>query len=132
MAEKLGDAYVDDTALMYASRSYIHGNNTENREVVTEQITRIAQDFEKKLFCTGGELALHKCYWYLIDWKWEENGTPWMATRAESKGEIILTKGYCSEKITIERLECMEAVWTIGVRTCSSGQQITEFKFRMG
>ena len=67
IAEKLGDTYVDDTALMYASQSDMNGNNKENSKEVTEQITRIAQDFEKKLFCTGGELALHKCYWYLID-----------------------------------------------------------------
>ena len=78
-----------------------------------------------------GELALHKCYWYLIGWKWEENEASRMATRAESKGEMILTKGYCAEKIKIERLECMEAVRTIGVRICLSGQQITELKLRM-
>ena len=36
MAEKVGDAYVDDTALMYASPCDIHGNNTENGEAVTE------------------------------------------------------------------------------------------------
>ena len=55
-----------------------------------------------------------------------------MATIAESKGEMILTKGYNAEKITIERLECMEAVHTVGVRIYPSGQQFTEFKFRMG
>ena len=107
---------------MYASQSDMNGTNKENSKEVTEQITRIAQDFEKKLFCTGGELALHKCYWYLIDWKWEENGSSQMATRAESKGEMILTKGYSEEKITIERLECTEAVRTIGVRIFPSGQ----------
>ena len=45
---------------------------------------------------------------------------------------MILTKGYCSEKITIERFECTEAVRTIGVWIYPSDQQITEFKFRMG
>ena len=99
-------------------------NNKENGKEVTTQITRIAQDFEKKLFCTGGDLALHKCYWYLIDWKWEDNWESQMATRAESKGEMILTKGYRAEKTTIERLKCTETVHTIGVSICPSGQKI--------
>ena len=132
IAEKLGDAYVDNTALMYASQNDMNGNNKENSKEVTEQITRIAQDFEKKLFCTGGELALHKCYWCLINWKWEDNRVSQMATRAESKGGIILTKGYREEKVTIERLECTEAVRTTRVRIWPSGQHITEFKFRGG
>ena len=55
-----------------------------------------------------------------------------MATKVESKGEMILIKGYCSEKIKIERLECTEAVRTIGVRIFPSGQQLTEFRFRIG
>ena len=57
----------------------------EGRKEVTEQITKIAQDFEKKLFSTGGELALHKCYWYLIDWKCEEDGSAIMCKWKKQK-----------------------------------------------
>ena len=103
----------------------------EGRKEVTEQITKIAQDFEKKLFSTGGELALHKCYWYLIDWKWEEDGSATMCKMEETEGEMKLTKGYEVDTVTIQRLECTEAVRTIGVRICPSGQQQTEYRYRL-
>ena len=52
----------------------------------------IAQDFERKLFTTGGALALHKFFWYLISWKWMENGTATMETNSEAPGKIHLTQ----------------------------------------
>ena len=79
----------------------------------------------KKLFSTGGELALHKCYWYLIDGKWEEDGSAIMRTMGEAEGDMNLTKGYDANTVTIKRLECTEAVRTIGVSICPSEQQQT-------
>ena len=50
----------------------------------------------------------------------------------KTEEEMKLPKGYEEGMVTIERLECTEVVRTIGVRICPSGQQVTEFKFRMG
>ena len=39
----------------------------------------VAQKWECLLFASGGALALKKCFWYLIVWKWED-GVPTMMT----------------------------------------------------
>ena len=105
---KVGDAYVDDTALMYVACTNRDGKQ-DDTEAVRTQIESIAQDFERKLFSTGGELALHKCYWYLIDWKWEPDGSSSMAKIKEAPGDMMLTKGYAQEKIAIQRLEVTDS-----------------------
>ena len=33
---------------------------------LSKYMEAIAQDFERKLFSTGGSLSLNKCFWYLI------------------------------------------------------------------
>ena len=98
VVRKIGDAYVDNTALMYVAQTDTEMKQEEREEVNTE-INKMAQDFEKKLFSTGGELALHKCYWYLIDWRWEEDGTAIMATIKDSPGTMMLTKGNETKKV---------------------------------
>ena len=110
---ELGDVYVDDTALMHVAQIDTDMKQ-EGREEVIIQKNKMAQDFEKNLFSTGGELALHKCYWSLIDWRWEEDGTAIMATMKDSPGSMILTKGGGTKKVQIERLECNDAMCTIG------------------
>ena len=49
----------------------------------------------------------------------------------EAEGEMKLTKGYEVDTVNIQRLECTEAVRTIGVRICPSGQQQTEYRYRL-
>ena len=43
-----------------------------------------------------------------------------MCTMVEAEGDMNLTKGYEANTVTIQRLECTEAVRTIGVRICPS------------
>ena len=62
VVEKLGDAYVDNTMLMYVAQGDSTGNKNETRTEVIKQITKTAQNFEKKIFCMGGELSLQKSY----------------------------------------------------------------------
>ena len=58
---KVGDEYIDNTALMYVACTD-RDRKQDDTEAVRTQIESIAQDFKRKLFSTGGELALHKCY----------------------------------------------------------------------
>ena len=48
-----------------------------------------------------------------------------MRTMGEAEGDMNLTKGYDANTVTIKRLECTEAVRTIGVSICPSEQQQT-------
>ena len=124
--DRVGDAYVDDTALMYVAQRLPDGTY-EKEFAVSSAIETIAQDFERKLFSTGGELALHKCYWFLIAWKWDDDGRGRMATIAEVPARIMLTKGLGTEKTEITRLECTDAQRTIGINIDPSGGQTSQY-----
>ena len=75
----------------------------------------IAQDFERKLFSTGGRLNLRKCFWYLISWRWNPDGTSTMATIDQSPAELRMTQGYkFTEKVALARIACDTAKRTLG------------------
>ena len=127
---RLGDAYVDDTALMVASNHQERDIRIQEIEATTH-MQHIAQDFERKLFTTGGALALQKCFWYLISWKWAEDGSARMKTIQEFPSEIYLTKGYTREVPNkIKRKEVDESERTLGVRLNPSQDMKAEILFR--
>ena len=77
----------------------------------------IIQDFEQKMFTTGGALALNKCFWYLISWTWQEDGLAKMKLLKEVPGEIFLTQGYNRENPKkIIRKEINKPEHTLGLR----------------
>jgi len=88
----IGDAYVDDTSLLKTSNSPATNDNAPIG-TITREMEAIAQNFERKLFSTGGALNLKKCFWYLISWRWEADGTATMATTTQTPEEIKLTQG---------------------------------------
>ena len=90
-------------------------NNMTALIKLTAEMEEISQNFERKLFSTGGSLNLKKCFWYLISWRWEENGSATMVRREQSPGEIYMTQGYkLAEKAQIYREECDTAKRTLG------------------
>ena len=91
--DRIGDAYVDDTSLM-ATFDSLAANSTVAEVKLTAHTEKIAQDFKWKLFSTGGRLNLKKCFWYLISWRWNSDGTSSMATKDQSPGILQMTQGY--------------------------------------
>ena len=70
----VGDAFVDDISIYFLlppHQDMLHHSPQD----LADKIEIIAQDFERKIYSTGGNLSLPKCFWYLIDWVWEDNGT---------------------------------------------------------
>ena len=65
---RIGDAFVDDTAL-FLTLTLSEDENEITPEYIATKLQEIAQDFERKLYSTGGSLSLPKCFWYLIHWK---------------------------------------------------------------
>lgn len=131
--ERLGDAYVDDTALMANYEPSMDAPNQTNKQeqYMCTHMQDIAQDFERKLFTTGGALALNKCFWYLISWKWMEDGSATMKTLEEAPGEIYLTKGYDRENPQkIKRKEVNKSERTLGVRLNPTQDMTDEIKYR--
>ena len=114
--DQIGDAYIYDTSFLTTSE----GVTTISQAPVlkwTAHMEQVAQDFARKLFCTGGRLNLKKCFWYLISWRWEEDGTASMATKSKYPRQVKMFQGYnCLEKTEITRVECDTARRTLG--TC--------------
>jgi len=56
---------------------------------------------------TGGMLNLKKCFWYHIEWKWMETGSPKMKTISNTPRRTIqLTQGNnLTTPITIKRVQ---------------------------
>jgi hypothetical protein len=50
----------------------------------------------KSLHVSGGALALDKCFWIGLFWKFE-NGLPWAVKIEETPWEIHLTSRYSTE-----------------------------------
>ena len=73
-------------------------NNMASVIKLTREIEEISQNFERKLFSTGGSLNLKKCFWYLIPWRWEAEGSATMVRRGQSPSEIYMTQGYKLEE----------------------------------
>ena len=87
----------------------------------TEEIQKIAQDFERKLFSTRAELSLKKRCWYLVHWVWDNNGTAKMAKIKDALGIIDLTQGLSTTTRIIKCHEVTTGLITIGVRICPQG-----------
>ena len=131
--ERLGYAFVDNIALManMLPEQNITKDSTIKEHDMTTHMKKIAQDFERKLFTTGGALALHKCFWYLIIWKWMEDGTAKMKTKSEAPGEIHLTQADNRDTTAkITRKEIDESERTLGVRLNPAQNMTQETEFR--
>ena len=127
---RIGDAFVDDTAL-FLILTLSEDNEEITPSYIATKLQEIAQDFERKLYSTGGSLSLPKCFWYLIHWKWDKEGNAKMATIAESPVEINLTKGNFTNTHVIHREEVTKSRRTIRVRINPTGDQTNEYNFRL-
>ena len=56
--------FVDDCDLWTAP------TDDPSEAALVSTFTKAAQAWERLLFASGGLLALHKCYWWLITWDW--------------------------------------------------------------
>ena len=66
---RIGDAYVYATSLMKTVTEE-EFNSKASALQLTKEMEEISQNFERKIFSTGGILNLKKWFWYLISWRW--------------------------------------------------------------
>ena len=62
----VGFVYVDDSDL------FVYLLNTNTEEMATKMQVLI-DSWEKSSKVTGGSLSPDKCWWYLVDFKWDQN-----------------------------------------------------------
>jgi len=81
-----GDSFVDDPELSIEDNGRLHELQ------VIDDLTKLAQHYERLLWSTGGALNILKCSWLLISWVWK-NGRASLATIEQAPGKIALTAG---------------------------------------
>ena len=120
VASRKGDAFVDDSHLGVTSAyeddpTLTMEDNTRLHELhVIEDLTKLAQHYERLLWSTGGALNILKCSWVMISWVWK-HGRARLATIAQAPGVLSLTSGDSRQKETVPRLQPTEIYRTLGV-----------------
>ena len=123
---RLADMFVDDKDMWTAS------TQPENPREIDDMLTdfrRAAQAWERILFASGGLLALHKCYWWVVAWRWID-GMPETVTAEDYPATLNLTNGNDPAAVPITRLGPDDANVGLGFRMAPSGSQHLEVAYR--
>jgi len=118
----VGFAFVDDTDLC-VSGPHINESN------VLGAMQQSVDKWERLLRATGGALVPTKCFWYLINFRFNNN--KWIyAMIPQLPGELAITDE-TNHRVIIPRLETNEARRTLGVRIAPDGNWETELQYLM-
>jgi hypothetical protein len=109
----VGETIVDDAGL---------GMNQQTQtELLTDNVGRLAQQWEKLLYSTGGALNLSKCFCFQLSWSWK-GGKASLDSVKNTPAELYLTsEGELHTKIKIPRIETTSSFRTLGVHLSPSG-----------
>jgi hypothetical protein len=94
---------------------------------VVQQLSKLAQNWERLLFSTGGAIYMQKSHWYPISWIWT-NGVPHLASIRSTPEGLQLTTGYGTTLTEVPRIEPTQAFRTLGVYIAGSGNQAKQAK----
>ena len=120
---RVADMFVDDCDLWTSLPRH------ESESKLVEAFAAAAQGWERILFASGGLLALHKCYWWLIAWDWQK-GLPECRDITSDQHRVALSNGIDSGAVPIKRLTMDEANVGLGFRMAPSGSQAQEISHR--
>jgi len=109
-------SHIDDPDLTLEDNIRLH----ELR--VLEDLTKLAQHYERLLWSTGGALNILKCSWVLISWVWT-NGRARLATIEKAPGQITLTAGKEPRRQEVPRLQPSATYRTLGICISGEGKQ---------
>jgi hypothetical protein len=75
-----------------------------------------AQRWERLLYATGGALNLLKCFWYGVQWTFNDSGGPKMLKiHADDPGIELSSGADFHTKHSITRIEPTKGMQTLGV-----------------
>jgi len=133
---RIADLFVDDKDMWTEARSGV--DEDDELSTLMEDFKKAAQAWERLLFASGGLLALHKCYWWIIAWKWEK-GLPIMRSPDDDDDNSDIDDGEFHLRITngndpnpreIKRMGPTEANIGLGFRLPPDGSQHAEIQYR--
>jgi len=116
----VGFAFVNDTDLC------VYGPHVTSSNVV-QSMQNLVDNWEGLLRATGGALVPNKCFWYGIDFKWENNN--WVYVTSKQSTDAVTIKDADNKRISIPRLATSEARRTLGVRLAPDGNWDTEVEY---
>ena len=103
--EKLEDFFVDDTA---------EGcNATEGGKTIMQQASHNLQEHVNLVNVTGGDIALDKCDFYHIQFRFEE-GEAVCVAMVEQDSELVIIDPNTKKPIKIQQMDCDEEHMTLG------------------
>jgi hypothetical protein len=117
------EAFVDDTdvAVNDSERTYTTGE-------LTQTLQTEAQHWEKLLSTSGGKLELTKCFFYLMYWKFSDDGIPTLTKKSQIPHKLMLYQGNETEPTEIDQKNCSEAHKTLGVMKAPDRSQTGEIQ----
>jgi hypothetical protein len=114
---------VDDTT-GYHSKQPEWSTSPPTIQTVFDGLQRDSQVWERLLWTSGGRLELSKCRFYIIYWKFNDNGTGQMMTKAELQTpSLLLTEGATGNVQEVKQLDLHDSFKTLGIHKTISGDQ---------
>jgi len=105
--------------------------DTSNSETaVTTKMQGSVALWHGLLRATGGDLVPEKCFWYLIDFRFENHH--WKYKQWPDQQRTLHISQADGRKVMIPHLHTTEACHTLGVRLAPDGNNEEEHKYLMG
>jgi hypothetical protein len=117
------DGYVDDTSI------FTNIDETQEAPLATtiaKQLQNEGSIWERLLLATGGKLELTKCFYYILQWKLDDEGVPSHTSKQELEDigvEIEILEIGKDQPTEIKHLDCEVAHRTLGVYKTITGNQ---------
>ena len=115
------DGFVDDTSIFTNQDS-----NNDDPTTIATTLQNDASEWVALLSATGGKLELSKCFFYILQWKFDDEGTPHPMTKDELEAKGVSIKIQENEQgtpTTIKHLDCNTAHRTLGLYKSPTGNQ---------
>jgi hypothetical protein len=124
LCQFFGEAFVDDSGLGTNLPPNALEADTETVEeehiVLTRRLQRLAQEWERLLFSTGGALNLQRCFRFILSWHWA-GGNAELHAQLTLPATLTMTSGSDPTPIAVPRIEPTQSFRTLGVYLTPSG-----------
>ncbi len=104
------EGFVDDTSIYVNSES----NNIDR---LLEKLQEVLQEWNDLLYASGGKLELPKCFFYILQWEFDDQGTPHpkQMDHIPHQQQLSIYDTENNQTVTIQQKICTEAHKTLGV-----------------
>ena len=117
--------YVDDTDLL------VTGTEHDNHTTIQRKSQKLAPKWRRTLSITGGALQPEKCWWHLITFKCNPDGSWRYKSNKESQAELFLADHNIIEQ-KIDRQEPTKGSMGLGVHLAPDGNNKDQIKYMTG